>query len=384
MAHDSQDNKTVRQTSKSRWAVFGSRIFFWREMAGASVALFAFVIGASAIGWTFISGGHEVMSSVPVLSRIDRKMRGVVDDAHVLEEERPSFRRAIDGVRIPGEETGTDYIAVVLDNFSAARPIAGIADALLVIEAPVEAGITRLLAFYAYDNGLDRIGPIRSARPYFIDWAEEYDAFFVHVGGSDEALGMLKGSSLRDLDEMTAGAYFERDRTRFAPHNTYTSAGNLDTAVTDRYDGHISTKVVMWEYKEEPEVGEFQDKGGDISVHYGNSAYAVTWLYENDANGYLRQQGGKTYVDELGTPVRAKNIVVQYTEVRIIDAVGRRHITTEGDGRVLIFRDGEVVEGTWRKDGGRTMFFTEDDEPVLLNAGTTWIEVVPLGTDVSY
>lgn len=381
MAHNSQDNKTVHQTSKSRWAVFGSRVFFWREMAGASVALFAFVIGASAIGWTFVSGGHEIMSSVPVLSRIDRKIRGVADSVRVLEEERPLFRRAIDGVRIPGEETGTDYIAVVLDNFSAARPVAGIADALLVIEAPVEAGITRLLAFYAYDNGLNRIGPIRSARPYFIDWAEEFDAFFVHVGGSDEALSILKGSSLRDLDEMRAGAYFERDRTRFAPHNIYTSAENLDAAVTDRYGRHISTKVVMWEFKEESEVA---GSGGDISVHYGNSAYAVVWSYENDRNGYLRQQGGKTYVDERGTPVRAKNIIVQYTKVRIIDAVGRRHITTEGNGRALIFRDGEAVEGMWRKDGGRTMFFTEDDEPVLLNAGTTWIEVVPLGTDVSY
>lgn len=381
MAHDPQDNKAVHQTSKSQWAVFGSRVFFWREMAGASVALFAFVIGASAIGWTFVSGGHEIMSSVPVLSRIDRKIRGVSDGVPVLEEERPSFRRAIDGVRIPGEEIGTDYIAVVLDNFSAARPIAGIADALLVIEAPVEAGITRLLAFYAYDNGLERIGPIRSARPYFIDWAEEYDAFFVHVGGSDEALGILNGSSLRGLDEMRAGAYFERDRTRSAPHNIYTSAENLDTAFTDRYDRRLSTKVVMWEYKEDSGA---TGSGGDVSVHYGNSAYAVIWSYENDRNGYLRQQGGKAYVDDLGTPIRAKNIIVQYTKVRIIDAVGRRHITTEGNGRALIFRDGEAVEGTWRKDSGRTMFFTEDDAPVLLNAGTTWIEVVPLGTDVSY
>lgn len=308
----------------------------------------------------------------------------VSDTEVVVELERPSFRRAIDGVHIPGEETGTDYLAVVLDNFSVARPIAGVADALLVIEAPVEAGITRLLAFYAYDNGLDRIGPIRSARPYFVDWAKEYDAFFVHVGGSDEALHMLQASSLRDLNEMTAGSYFERDGTRFAPHNTYTSAGNLDAAVMNRYDGHTTTDVVMWGYKDESEAEARDGEAGDISVHYGNASYAVIWTYENEGNDYLRQQGGKTYVDELGTPVRAKNIVVQYTEVRVIDSVGRRHITTEGDGRALIFRDGDVLEGTWRKDDGRTMFFTEDDEPVLLNAGTTWIEVVPLGTDVSY
>lgn len=386
MTYNSEDNKTVHQTSKSRWAVLGSRLFFWREMAGASIVLFAFALGGAAIVWTFITGGHEVISRIPVLSHINSKVRGLdkIEEV-VLEEERPSYRRAIDGVRIPGEETGTDYIAVVFDNFSAARPGAGIADALLVIEAPVEAGITRLLAFYAYDNGLDRIGPIRSARPYFVDWAEEYDAFFVHVGGSDEALDILRKSSLRDLNEMTAGAYFERDRTRMAPHNTYTSAGNLDTAIMSRYDGHASTEVAMWEYKDEPETVISRDAGsGDMSVHYGNSAYVVTWLYQNDDNEYLRQQGGKSYVDELGTPVRAKNIVVQYTEVRIIDSIGRRHITTEGDGRALIFRDGEVIEGTWRKNGGRTMFFLEKDEPVLFNAGTTWIEVVPIGTEVSY
>lgn len=356
---------------------------FWREIAGLSVLVFAFALGAAAIWWTVVTARDGGMSSFPVIGPLfagrDAGEHGLVA------EDVPVYRRSLDGLPVPAPEEGADLVAVVIDNFTTARPQAGIADASLVIEAPVEAGITRLLAFFYADHGLDRIGPIRSARPYLVDWAEEYDALFVHVGGSDAALDLLKTSDVRDLNEFGAGAYFWRDRVRDAPHNAYTSAELLAAAERKRFEGRVSRALMPWTYRDDaaPEGGPESDV---LRIDYENREYAVEWRYLPSENVYERFQDGTRTVDEFGTPVRAKNVIVQYTQVRVIDAVGRREIVTLGEGDMLAASGGVVLQGTWqhKERAGRTRYLADDGTAIALVPGTTWVEIIPIGTEISH
>jgi len=347
--------------------------------ASISIIIFAFVLGATAVWWTLATG-----KGGGPFAKVRHVFGGGPAKVEEIAETLPVYRRSLDGMPISAPEEGADLVAVAIDNFTTARPQSGVAHAPLVIEAPVEAGITRLLAIFYADHGLERIGPIRSARPYFVDWAEEYDAMYVHVGGSDAALARLRTESVRNIDEFGAGAYFWRDRGRDAPHNAYTSAELLAAAERKRFDNEISRPLASWSYKDETPAAE-RPAEEVLGIHYQNDEYAVEWRYLPDENVYERWQDGDQVFDEDGTPVRAKDVIVQYMKVRVIDAVGRREIDTQGTGDLLAALDGTVVNGTWsRKGDGRTELLNADGDPLLLNAGTAWVEVVPEGTEITY
>lgn len=304
-------------------------------------------------------------------------------DAAAAAPAEPAARRIIDGAPMDEEQKPLRYFAVVIDNLTVARPQAGIAAAPLVIEAPVEGGITRLLAIYPEGMDVPRVGPVRSARPYFLDWASEFDALFTHVGGSPEALEKLAAYDMRDLNEFFAGAYFSRDRSKSAPHNVFTSLEDLAAADAKRHGDRELPVVAGWRFKQDAAADERPETAA-MRVKYGDSRMDVTWAYARETNDYVRSQGGREHRDEDGSPVRAKNIVVQYAKVSVIDDVGRRRITTVGEGDALIAIDGIAVHGTWRKDArdARTRFYDASGNQIRFNAGPTWIEVVPTGTDV--
>ncbi len=110
-------------------------------------------------------------------------------------------RRYIDGVMVAPEFEKSQLYGVMIDNFSTARPQFGLSAASLVYEAPAEGGVTRYLAFFSPDSAPSEIGPVRSARAYFLNWAKELGATFVHVGGSPDALEAAKRIAKSDLNE---------------------------------------------------------------------------------------------------------------------------------------------------------------------------------------
>lgn len=377
------DQKTIITAQgtppRQPWAVLFRQETFWRATAAWSTVAFAWMVGAAAIGWTYWTGaapeGKEAVA-----------MR-VAPAAPAAEEgaPAPTRRRLIDGVAVPAEAPEpAAYFAATLDNLSVARPQAGIAKAALVFEAPVEGGITRFLAVFPAGEKVDRIGPVRSARPYFLDWASEFDAMFVHVGGSPEALEKLRDYDMRDLNEFFAGAYFWRDSSRSAPHNAYTSMARLEEADKKRFADRKAPEIAGWRFKEDaPE----KDRPAEarLSIAYGDPKMDVEWTYDAAQNAYRRSQGGRTK-DADGSAVLAKNIVVQFTQVSVIDDVGRRRIATTGDGEALIALDGITVHGTWRKDGrtSRTRYYDASGNQIRFNAGQTWVEVVQTGTKVEF
>lgn len=295
---------------------------------------------------------------------------------------RLGSQRLIDGVLVKEGKENPALWAVVIDNFVMALPPAGLEKARLVIEAPAEAAIPRLLAFYNLGSNVDKIGPVRSARPYFIDWAKEYQAALVHVGGSPAAIEELKKWRIFHLDQFYLDQYFWRGQDRKAPFNVYTSTELLEKNHKE-YNWPRVSDFTPWPYKDDL-FFEARPKEQEIIVPHTDPVYKTTWRYDRDSNVYLRYQNGDQYLTENGEPAAIKNLIIQFTDIEIIDRIGRREIKTNGEGEVLIFRDGRKYGGIWRTIDGRTRFFDEDGKEIALNRGLTWIRILPAGTNLNY
>jgi len=275
---------------------------------------------------------------------------------------------------------------VMVENSADAWPLSGLDEAFLVIEAPVEGSIPRFIAFYGSDSEVDKVGPVRSARPYYVDWNDGLQAIYTHVGGSPEALELIANTyETLDLNQFWYADYFYRlNGTRFAPHNVYTDIEMLTEALGDVFDDIDEPDYDVWEFAndapaEGTEPVEGVENPSSISIDWTDyTTYDVAWEYQVETNDYLRYQG--SYVMELedGATIEANNIAVIATDIRIIDSEGRRSIVTVGEGDALIVQNGEVYLARWRKDDhdDRLQFYTPDGYEISFNAGSTWIEIV--------
>ena len=178
-------------------------------------------------------------------------------------------------------------IAVMIDDLSPARPQSGLQSASIVWHAPAEGGIPRYMAIFA-DTLPEDVGPVRSARLYFVQWASEWKAVYVHAGGSPQALATLaskgRGQLVYNADQFRYGAYFRRVPDRFAPHNLYTTLANLRklSAAVGAEPGPLEQK---WKFA--PDIPlEQRPQGGSITVSY--PANTITYRYNRKANTYRR------------------------------------------------------------------------------------------------
>ncbi len=266
--------------------------------------------------------------------------------------------------------------AVMVENSADAWPLVGLDQAFLVIEAPVEGMIPRFELFFAPDSVVPKIGPVRSARPYYIDWAAQFGALYAHVGGSPEALEKLQTANVTNFDQFFNGDYFWRDTgTRFAPHNVYTSIENLvDAEINVK---HMSVpNYTFWQFKDGVASGENHSLTIDWTA---GGTYDVAWDYDTATNAYTRKQGGTANFLEHWAKVIVDNVVVMESDMEVLDEKGRRSIRTIGTGKAMLAQDGRIIAVTWSKEGETAplRFLDEAGEEIKMNAGKTWIEVVP-------
>ncbi len=294
-------------------------------------------------------------------------------------------RRVLDGTCVNAGEEQPPIVGVMIENHVDARPQAGLADATVVYEAPVEANITRFLALYPITADVAKIGPVRSARPYYLDWLAEYgDALYMHVGGSPDALAKIDAFDVFDINEMTRGWYFWRSDDRSAPHNTYTSRTLWNKAWSD-YRSSSSTPASYngWAFTTsttrctEACVDQFK-------VSFAPPSYEAEWRYASSTGRYERYQAGRSQRDENGRGIFADTVIVQHTNITVLDEIGRRGIQTAGSGSATVFHDGYEIEGSWEKRSrtGRTRWLDASGNEIPLHAGTIWIEVVGADTSV--
>lgn len=292
------------------------------------------------------------------------------------------FRHPLTGELLPSALTEYPQVfGVMIENSADAWPLAGLDEAFLVIEAPVEANIPRFIAFFSDEHDVDTIGPVRSARPYYLDWNDELDAVYAHVGGSPEALDLIAQNGTLDLNEFSQGEYFYRqNHTRYAPHNVYTSSSRLAEAMDELIPAYeledSPPQYDAWIFKDdEPTNGD----PTSIDIDWTDGAtYDVSWNYQAATNDFVRDQTATTAFLEDGKTVSANNVIVIQTSIITVDEKGRRHLVTIGEGDALVFRDGKEIEATWKKSSRteRLRFYDVNDDEVAMNAGTTWIEVV--------
>jgi hypothetical protein len=278
------------------------------------------------------------------------------------------------GVEIDPALNDRPVTGVMIENSPDARPQSGLHQAGVVYEAVAEAGITRFLALYQ-ESVPDRIGPVRSARPYYLDWVLGFDAAYAHVGGSPEALQQIKQLKVKDLDQFSNSQYFRRIPERYAPHNVYTNMKDLDAAKKAR--GITKSEFKSFERKKEKKVATPTDVRINLAI--SSALYNVEYRYDGKTNSYQRLMGGTTHKDEKSGKVITPKVVVALVMKKGLARDGY-HTTyqTTGSGAMTVFQDGTKTTGTWTKKDRKSQFVFTDDagKPIKLNPGLTWITVV--------
>lgn len=263
-----------------------------------------------------------------------------------------------------------------------ARPQSGISKADIVYEFPVEGGSSRLEPIY-YSKVPDKIGPARSARPYFIDMAREYKAVFVHHGWSPQAKAYLESNVIPYISAFTYGSIFYRSTDRYAPHNSYTTGRDVWNLIREK----------GWD--EEQEVrkfqffgsGERQEGASATDVHIDYRINKNNYRYNAKTGKYKKFVNGEAYTDkETGKQITARNILVQKVSSKVLDEKGRLEIDMLAGGEAMLFTNGTAVEGTWSRAGYElpTVFKDREGNELKLNVGNSWIQVVDDTVTVSY
>ncbi len=256
-------------------------------------------------------------------------------------------------------------VAVVIENHPASRPqLRGLNDAGIVIEALTEGGITRFLAIFDTSE-LKKVGPVRSARPYFVEWAEEFGGAFVHAGGSEAGLEELAKSKLLDFDE--DGEILYRDFKFLTPHNLFANLADVRGEIL------VNDLPETWfDFSEESPRGETIRK---FSLDFSLPSYFVEYIYDPERGNYRRMLAGTEH-RTAGGAIRPTNVVIQFTEYFPIDDAGRLELRTTGEGVAWFFAGGKMWRGSWQKSGGRTQFFDSFGKSITLLPGQTFVEIL--------
>ncbi|KKQ61741.1 MAG: hypothetical protein US81_C0004G0009 [Parcubacteria group bacterium GW2011_GWE2_38_18] len=291
-------------------------------------------------------------------------------------------RRKIDGIFVPAGNENPQLVGVMIDNHLDARPQAGLTQASLVYEAEAEGAVTRFLAFFTDSDAVEKIGPVRSARPYFIDWATEINALYVHCGGSPDALDKIRNKGILALDEFYNSRYFWRDNNRPRPHNLFTSVENLKNYLTKK--NVKDDDYEAWKFKDD--LPQPQPATTTIKINFRLPDFVVEWKYDQNSNSYIRYVRDKIQQTEKDETIAAKNVIIEYVNSKVVDEKARLSMSNVGRDKAVICMDGQCKEGKWKKStaNSRNLFYYNNDESVEFNAGITWVEVVKNNYNVTY
>ncbi len=270
--------------------------------------------------------------------------------------------------------------AVMIENSLDARPQAGLNQASVVFEAVAEGGITRFLTLFQ-DSEPDYIGPVRSVRPYYVQWAAGFDAAIAHVGGSADALRMLRQDNVaKDLDQFFNPGPFRRVSNRVAPHNVYSNVTTLRELQNQK---GFSSNYKGFARKTEAKSATPNATGIDFNI--SGALYNPHYDYDPATNSYLRSEGGKPHMDEKSAKQLSPKVVIA-----LVMQQGRNDIYTTynavGNGDAFVFQDGALTKATWSKAGNKDPLIFKDinGNELKLNPGQTWISAVGSADRVTY
>lgn len=271
-------------------------------------------------------------------------------------------------------------IAIMINNIENAIPQSGIGQADIVYEFVVEGGITRMLAIFSDYTKLEKVGSIRSCRPYYVTTANEFDAIYMHYGQSPQGQDELDRTGIDHISGLSGEGTvaFYRSSDRDAPHNVYTN-GEMIKAGLDylgcrtKHEKDFESKFLFNEEDTEP-TGEAVNK---LTLNMSN--YTQPWFeYDSKNKVYNRFQYGDKQVDDLtGKQLTFKNIIIQFAHYTSIDDHDRQLIDLVGTGDGYYISDGKLVPITWEKADwdSVTKYKTSDGKELMLNPGKTYVTV---------
>ena len=307
-----------------------------------------------------------------------------IEEEEEIVEEPSGIVAPLTGVDVD-EEITQRPVAVVINNDVKARPQSGLHKADVVVEVLAEGDITRLIALYQSELP-EKVGPVRSARDYFIDIVKPYNAIFVAHGWSPAAKQRLEAGELNSINGMLYdGTLFKRASFRQAPHNSYITFENIEKGADQlgfTMDGETAPHSFL-SNGEEPSINGVEIS--KVKINYSSRLVAqVAYEYSKEDGHFQRYSGGEKTTDlETEEEVVAHNILIMETSHKVVDNAGRREINLTDGGRAVLIQNGKRYELEWVSDNGRFVPM-KDGQPVPFTRGKTWITIVPSLDNVHY
>ncbi|MFA6017421.1 MAG: DUF3048 domain-containing protein [Patescibacteria group bacterium] len=380
-----------------------------------AVVFIMFIISAVTT-YSFFSAEKGISFLSPITYKAPTSENGTTESA--INSEPKTEECPLNGQMLSKTERtiweGQRPLGVMIENHKEARPQSGLSSADIVYEAVAEGGITRFLAIF-YCQNASYVGPVRSARIYFLRFLEGYGQYplYAHVGGANtdgpaDALGYISElgwSSYNDLNQFSVPfPYFWRDYERLknvaTEHTVYTSTKKLWQYAKDKRElTNVDDKGVRWDkgflaWKFEDDA-KLADRGKVAKIDFGfwdnlASDFSVVWNYDSKTNSYKRTNGGVPHIDKnTGKQLEAKNIAIVFAkESPANDGYDGGHLLYKnvGSGEMLFFKNGQVVKGTWSRETeeDQIKFFDTNGKEISIVRGQVFIEMLPIGNKVNY
>ena len=349
----------------------------------------ALILASSMIIFASCSNNKEVNDTIiiddnTIILDEDNKQK---EDLNVVDDEEDDINKVnskLDGLKYKEELVSKRPIVVSIDNHPKARWQAGISEAEIVYEVEAEAPYTRYLAVFQTKEP-KLIGPVRSARPYMIYLALNYDSIFAHVGGSEDAFAKIKTLSVADIDGLYSSNMWRYNKTnKYAPHNLYTDIASLRKDA-DGKGYRTDAEYAGYKFNDTDTDLISEELASYIKLTY-NDYNTTEYKYDEENKNYIRYKDGVKHIDENNNEqITAKNIIVYKADKKVLDNEGRLYLGVVGQGEGYYITNGKVIDITWKKttEKSETAFYYGDEE-LTLNPGNTWIQIINKSTIVQF
>ncbi len=295
----------------------------------------------------------------------------------------------LDGVPAPADKAHRLPMAIMIDDNKVARPQSGISTASIVYQAMADGGEDRYMMIWQEGDATD-IGPVRSARPYFVYWAAEYKALFGHFGGDAQSLQQTipqMSKYIYNEDDLNGGACpYHRVSTRAAPHNAYTNTNILMSCLLKRGYPATFQKTPGRPFVDDTLAADLP-AGQNINIPYRTGQ--IGYRFDPATDSYLRLVSGTVELDPANNQqVHARNVVIMYQTYGMVPSIDhlRPVVGNIGSGEAVVFKEGKAIVGTWKKTSTTavTRLYDKSGKEIPFVRGSIFMQSVPIGTGVTY
>ena len=329
--------------------------------------------------------GKSSSNSSETTIEAPKQGEGAIETTMNYDFEKGKTVSLLTGEMIDEKVAKNRIIACMINNIDVAMPQSGIGNADIVYECVVEGGITRLMGIFQDYKKLTKLGPVRSARHYYVDIANEYDAIYTHFGQTKYATSEIKAIGIDTLSGLSAlgGTVFYRDSARVAPHNAYTSGKGIKAGIKkSKYEKENILTDSRFDFNLEQQSLEDENAKKANKVTLRMNDYSKPWFEYNKKKGtyYRWQYGNKHIDDQTGKQLSYENIIIQFANYSDIDHNGYQDIDLVSSGKGYYVTEGKYIPIKWSKKSKNKMtnFYTMDGQDLKVNPGKTWISVFPV------